>query len=210
MHIHNYCILITGANPNKTVKQGKTGLGEAARRGNSDIIKLLLAGNYNLRKTDLLNKTTARKRYKSKIKQRRQHEETIVRCKNLNDRALKDLNCQHSDDETLDNNGKKKNQGYFVFIHSEDSSSTSSSSSCDESKISNLTSPLSPSSLTQSPQADLEWDEEIGDVASSTSEDDNCTSMYKLVILFLFNIYLYKFKHLNTYFNRFYAILPVV
>ncbi|CAH2243530.1 jg9411 [Pararge aegeria aegeria] len=66
----------------------------------------------------------------------------------------------------------EKNQGYFVFIHSDGSSS-------DEGKIGGSKSPTSPSSLASTPQADLEWDEEIVSVAPSTKEDEKWTTMYK-------------------------------
>ncbi|CAB3249985.1 unnamed protein product [Arctia plantaginis] len=172
-------VLSKGANPNKTVKQGKTCLGEAASMGNVDILKILLSVNQtsSTQKVSPYNVTTRKRHikcHKRKLKHYGRHEETVVKCKNHNDRTLKDYKFGHYDMmEIIDNNGKTdKNQGYFVFIHSEGSSS-------DESKIGSLKSPLSPTLLTPSPQADLEWDEEIGNVAPTTSEDETWSSMYK-------------------------------
>lgn len=65
--------------------------------------------------------------------------------------------------KTYNDRSFSKNQGYFVFIHGEGSSNKS---------------PISPVTLVPSPQ-DLEWDEEIGNVAPTTSEDETWTSMYK-------------------------------
>lgn len=120
--------------------------------------------------------TSTRKRqvksHKRKLRHDSQQNETVVKCKNLSDRMFKDYYAENIASTTEE--GMDKNQGYFVFIHSEGSSS-------DEGKLPGLKSPLSPPSLTMSPQADLEWDEEIGNVAPTTSEDETWSSMYKLV-----------------------------
>lgn len=113
------------------------------------------------------------KSHKRKLRHDGQFDDNVVKCKNLNDRTFKDLYVgQCSVGVTHETVGSDKNQGYYVFIHSEGSSS-------DESKISNLKSPLSPSTLTPSPHAELEWDEEIGNVAPTTSEDETWSSMYR-------------------------------
>lgn len=112
------------------------------------------------------------KSHKRKLKIDSQQNETVVKCKNLSDRMFKDYYAESIASTTAET--MEKNQGYFVFIHSEGSSS-------DEGKLPALKSPLSLPSLTMSPQADLEWDEEIGNVAPTTSEDETWSSMYKLV-----------------------------
>lgn len=113
-----------------------------------------------------------RKRHKRKLKNGI-NDETVVKCKNLSERTFKDYYVGQCNLGAVQENARaERNQGYFVFIHSEGSSS-------DESRISSLKSPLSPTTLTPSPQADLEWDEEIGNVAPMTSEDETWTSMYK-------------------------------
>ncbi|XP_060810922.1 serine/threonine-protein phosphatase 6 regulatory ankyrin repeat subunit C isoform X2 [Amyelois transitella] len=165
-----------GANPNKTAGLGKTCLGEAANIGNISILKLLIdatktgastakpSGSYRKRHT---------KSHKRKLRNYENNDETIVKCKNLNERTFKDFYVnQCSVEVTEENVSSEKNQGYFVFIHSEGSSS-------DESKISSLKSPLSPSTMSPSPHAELEWDEEIGDVAPTTIEDETWSSMYR-------------------------------
>ncbi|XP_075992285.1 uncharacterized protein LOC142987424 [Anticarsia gemmatalis] len=169
-------ILLKGANPNEIVSQGKTCLGEAANIGNVDVFKLLIntsqiSPSSNKVPTGSFNISTRKRQlkcHKRKLKYTGQHEETVVKCKNSNDRNLKFYNYAPLDQDV----NADKNQGYFVLIHSEGSSS-------DESKINNLRSPLSPSSLTPSPQADLEWDEDIVNVAPTTSEDETWCSMYK-------------------------------
>lgn len=172
-------ITFAGANPNKTVSHGKTCLGEAANMGNIDIVKLLIDVSKANANWFTIHGPNVRKRHtkshKRKLKHDSQHPETVVKCKNLNERNFKDcyLDCgsvSTSPEETV----SIQNQGYFVFVHSEGSSS-------DESKISSFKSPLSPLSLMPSPQEDLEWDEEIGNVAPTTTEDETWSSMYKLV-----------------------------
>lgn len=170
---NNFNIIIAGANPNRTCKCGKTCLGEAAKIGNITLVKLLI--EYS--KTSSASKVTStRKRqvksHKRKLKHDSQQTETVVKCKNLSGRMFKDYYAESIASTTKES--MDKNQGYFVFIHSEGSSS-------DEGKLPGLKSPLSPPSLTMSPQADLEWDEEIGNVAPTTSEDETWSSMYKLV-----------------------------
>lgn len=112
------------------------------------------------------------KSHKRKLRHDGLQNETVVKCKSLSDRMFKDYYADSIASTADDSN--EKNQGYFVFIHSEGSSS-------DEGRIPGLKSPLSPPSLLTSPQADLEWDEEIGNVAPTTSEDETWSSMYKLV-----------------------------
>lgn len=168
----SYKFLIAGANPNKTCKCGKTCLGEAAKIGNITIVTMLV--EYS--KTSNVSKVAStRKRqvksHKRKLRHDGQQNETVIKCKNLNDRMFKDYYAASIASTAEDS--KDKNQGYFVFIHSEGSSS-------DEGRLPCLKSPLSPP-LTTSPLADLEWDEEIGDVAPTTSEDEKWSSMYKLV-----------------------------
>lgn len=113
------------------------------------------------------------KTHKRKIRNDSQQEETLTKYKNPGERSIKDcLGLQLESIESNQESKSKMNRGYFVFIHSDGSSS-------DESRITSLLSPLSP--LTPSPQDDLEWDEEIGNVAPTTSEDETWSSMYKLV-----------------------------
>lgn len=171
-------ILLKGANPNKTVRQGKTCLGEAANMGNINILKVLLNASQTSSTSKVSSLNVTRKRQikcqKRKLKHQIYQEETVIKCKNLNDRPYKNYNLGQYDTVGIkDNNAKMdKNQGYFVFIHNEGSSS-------DESKSGGLKSPLSSSSLTPSPQDELEWDEEIGAVAPTTTEDETWSSMYK-------------------------------
>lgn len=166
--------LSKGANPNTITVQGKTSLGEAANNGNIDIVKVLLKASDSKRHVPVPYVGSPKKRqvkcHKRKLRHHGPHDETVVKCKSMNDRNFKDLNFGQ---ETKVKGGQKSetNQGYFVFTHSDGSSS-------DESKIGSLKSPLTPSPLTPSPQ-DLEWDEDIGNVAPTTSEDESWTSMYK-------------------------------
>ncbi|KAG6454088.1 hypothetical protein O3G_MSEX008474 [Manduca sexta] len=172
-------LLSQGANPNKTVSHGKTCLGEVAYLGNIAILKLLIAASNS---TKNQNKTpypvNPRKRvvkcHKRKIKQESSNGESAVKFKNVSDKKFKDYCVGQYEAIGIVEEGVKpdKNQGYFVFIHSDGSSS-------DESRFSGLRAPLSPPSLTPSPQADLEWDEDIGTVAATTSEDETWSSMYK-------------------------------
>ncbi|XP_045771523.1 CARD- and ANK-domain containing inflammasome adapter protein-like [Maniola jurtina] len=160
-----------GANPNKITCHGKTSLGEAAKIGNKNICKLLIDACSSIKKPSTQGCTKKRhsKSHKRKLKST-ECEETVIKCKNLSDRTFKET--QLGENDSLRGQNPDKNQGYFVFIHSEGSSS-------DESKIGGCKSPVSPSSLVSTPQADLEWDEEIGNVAPTTSEDETWSSMYK-------------------------------
>ncbi|KAJ8729440.1 hypothetical protein PYW08_001021 [Mythimna loreyi] len=170
--------LSRGANPNKTASQGKTSLGEAAFNGNIDIVKLLINASEAKPHIPVSYAGSPKKRlvkcHKRKLRNHGQHDETVVKCKSLNDRTFKDFHfAQYETVGVKDDPSKSDtNQGYFVFIHSEGSSS-------DESKMGSLKSPITSSSLTPSPQADLEWDEDIGNVAPTTSEDETWSSMYK-------------------------------
>ncbi|CAH0700619.1 unnamed protein product [Spodoptera exigua] len=166
--------LSKGANPNTITVQGKTSLGEAANNGNIDIVKLLIKASDSKQKVPVPYVGSPKKRqmkcHKRKLRHHGPQDETVVKCKSMNDRNFKDLNFGQ---ETKVKGSQKTetNQGYFVFTHSDGSSS-------DESKIGSLKSPMTPSPLTPSPQ-DLEWDEDIGNVAPTTSEDESWTSMYK-------------------------------
>lgn len=163
----------TGANPNKITCHGKTSLGVAATIGNKNIFKLLIDACSSIKKpsTQGCMKKRHSKSHKRKLKST-ECEETVIKCKNLSDRTFKET--QLGENDSLQGQNPDKNQGYFVFIHSEGSSS-------DESKIGGCKSPVSPSTLVSTPQADLEWDEEIGNVAPTTSEDETWSSMYKSV-----------------------------
>uniref|UniRef100_A0A2A4K1M0 SOCS box domain-containing protein n=1 Tax=Heliothis virescens TaxID=7102 RepID=A0A2A4K1M0_HELVI len=169
--------LSKGANPNKTASQGKTSLGEAANIGSIDIVKLLINASEAKRHAPVSYTGSSKKRlvkcHKRKLRHNGQHDETVVKCKNLNDRTFKDFHFGQYEAVGVNETSSKAdaNQGYFVFIHSEGSSS-------DESKMS-VKSPITSSPLTPSPQADLEWDEDIGNVAPTTSEDETWSSMYK-------------------------------
>lgn len=167
-------IFFAGANPNKTACFGKTSLGEAAHIGSFEIAKLLIDATLSTSATNTSTSVVTRKRHKS-YKRKYQHgasAQTVVKYKNINDRKIKDcFGLNHHDTIIQDNIKPEKNQGYFVVIHSEGSSS-------DESKVSSL---LTTTSLTPSPQSDLEWDEEIDNDTPvvDTSEDESWTSMYK-------------------------------
>lgn len=170
---------VSGANPNKTVSNGMTCLGEASHMGNIEISKLLITASKNCNSTFKTTSISCSRKRSVKCQKRKlnkldvQSGESSVKCKNLNDRLYKEQpECMRPD----------RNQGYFVFIHSEVSSS-------DENRIASLKSPLSPTSLTPSPQADLEWDEEIGNVAPTTSEDETWSSMYKFVLFLCAKIF---------------------
>ncbi|KAJ2953624.1 hypothetical protein O0L34_g1228 [Tuta absoluta] len=163
-------LLNQGANPNKTASHGKTCLGEAAKMGSISIVKLLIDASKSSginKGSQSINRKRHVKTHKRKIRHEVQHDETIVKCRTFKDYHVGRENINTTVDETQD-----KNQGYFVFIHSEGSSS-------DEGRIPGIRSALSTPSLTPSPQADLEWDEEIGNVAPTTSEDETWSSMYK-------------------------------
>ncbi|KAL4708105.1 hypothetical protein ACJJTC_009884 [Scirpophaga incertulas] len=177
-------LLSKGANPNKTASFGKTCLGEAANVGNVNITKLLIdeimstTSKSNSACVSLVQKRGHIKSQKRKHRYDSQPE-TMIKYKNMNDKKFKEHydNDQYSSLGLRQENIERKcerNQGYFVFIHNEGSSS-------EDSKISNLKTPLSPTSLTPSPQSDLEWDEEIDNEApvAGTSDDDTWTSMYK-------------------------------
>ncbi|XP_023943012.2 ankyrin-3-like [Bicyclus anynana] len=162
-----------GANPNKITCHGKTSMGEAAKGGNMAIVKALIdacTANSTIKKP---SQGCTKKRYSKSHKRKlnsSECEETVVKYKNLSDRTFKETQIDEND--SLRGQTPEKNQGYFVFIHSDGSSS-------DESRIGGSKSPISPSSLASTPQAELEWDEEIVNVAPSTSEDETWTSMYK-------------------------------
>ncbi|KPI93808.1 Ankyrin-2 [Papilio xuthus] len=169
-------LIARGANPNKVTRHGKTCLGESAKLGSISIVKLLIDAT-------LVNKTTSQesiskkrniKCHKRKLKSTSQYSETIVKYKNYNDRTYRECQVEKSveiDSENQECSKFDKNRGYFVFIHSDGSSS-------DESRIS-LRSPVTPPALPLSPQIDLEWDEDIGNVAPTTTEDETWSSMYK-------------------------------
>ncbi|XP_072936576.1 uncharacterized protein [Epargyreus clarus] len=171
-------LLLKGANPNKITRLGKTSLGEAAKLGNTDIVKLLIDASktdkysYKMVSTQNIQKKRQIKSQKRKLKSSAQNDEMVVKCKNLNDRTMKTSKGPVESTDSADDIQKDRNQGYFVIIHSDGSSS-------DESKINSLKSPLSPPSLVTSPQADLEWDEDIGNFAPTTSEDETWSSMYR-------------------------------
>ncbi|XP_039762725.1 ankyrin-3-like [Pararge aegeria] len=163
-----------GANPNKIACHGKTSLGVAVKTGNKNLVKILLdacASSSTAKKPSPQSST--KKRYSKSHKRKlnsSECDETVVKCKNISDRTFKE--CQIDESDSLIGQTPEKNQGYFVFIHSDGSSS-------DEGKIGGSKSPTSPSSLASTPQADLEWDEEIVSVAPSTKEDEKWTTMYK-------------------------------
>lgn len=166
--------LITGANPNRIASKGKTSLGEAAYIGNIEIVKLLI--NASEIRSCITQARRQVKCHKRKLKHNEQQDGTVVKCKTLNDRTLNDFHFEKYETIRAKEYSSKadKNQGYFVFVHSEASSS-------DKSNLGSLKSQVTPP-LTPSPQADLEWDEDIGNVAPSTSEDEIWSTIYKSVI----------------------------
>lgn len=151
-----------------------TCLGEAANMGNIELVKLLISASKKchstLKSAPINSRNRSFKGHKRKlIKNDVQCGESSVKCKNLNERLHKSqTECIKPD----------LNQGYFVFIHNE-------SSSTEENRATSLISPASPSSLIPSPQEDLEWDEEIGNFAATTTEDETWSSMYKFVLFLL-------------------------
>ncbi|XP_028043180.1 putative ankyrin repeat protein RF_0381 isoform X3 [Bombyx mandarina] len=168
-------LLSKGANPNKTASRGKTCLGEAANTGNVDVMKLLITASKTPQSKN--NQAPSRKRtlkcHKRKFKHDGQISETVVKFKNINEKKIKDYSVGKCEKLDLSHTGQiEKNKGYFVFIHNDGSSS-------DETRVPSLKSPKSSSSMSPSPQADLEWDEDIGNTAPTTSEDETWSSMYK-------------------------------
>ncbi|KOB70100.1 putative ankyrin repeat-containing protein [Operophtera brumata] len=163
-------LLSKGANPNKTVSNGKTCLGEAAYRGSTEIAKKLIAESHCDNTTKPLGNyegdcacTSPNKNVTLKSLKRKLDKLTLdvnEKCKTLSDRRSK---------LELDPLKEGRNQGYYKMIHKDGSSS-------EESKVGGITVPATPTS----PQTELEWDEDIGNVAASTSEDESVTSMYKL------------------------------
>ncbi|KAJ0181839.1 hypothetical protein K1T71_002561 [Dendrolimus kikuchii] len=163
--------LSKGANPNKTVSNGKTCLGEAAGIGNIDIIKQLITASKpsNMSNVPSHCRKRSTKSNKRKLKHDVGQDEQVGKYKSFCEKKFKDTSQSGFKDGSTKSD---KNQGYFVFIHNEGPSSN-------DTRIASLRSPLSPSPLTPSPQADLEWDEDIGTVAPTTSEDETWSSMYK-------------------------------
>ncbi|XP_026738480.1 serine/threonine-protein phosphatase 6 regulatory ankyrin repeat subunit B-like isoform X2 [Trichoplusia ni] len=165
--------LARGANPHKVIHKTITPFGEAARLGNVDLVKLFIyygseTGSENSRSMSPRHKHV--KCCKRKLRHSVQQDESVAKCKALKDRNYKDYDSFETCEAKTSRSDK--NQGYFIFTHSEGSSS-------DESKTSSLKSPVTSSSLTPSPQADLEWDEDIVNVAPTTSEDETWSTMYK-------------------------------
>lgn len=141
--------------------------------GNVDLIKLFLyfASETESEKSQSVSpKHKHVKCCKRKLRCNAQQDESVVKCKTSKDRNFKDYDS-FKKCEAKTSKGDK-NQGYFVFTHSEGSSS-------DDSKTSSLKSPVLSASLTPSPQADLEWDEDIVNVAPTTSEDEAWSTTYK-------------------------------
>ncbi|XP_038207814.1 ankyrin-2-like [Zerene cesonia] len=163
-----------GANPNKITSQGKTCLGEASSLGNISIVKLLLEackseGTNQISSYGVSKKKHSVKSHKRKYRGTGQHDDNVSKCKNRTHRVNVDF--QNEKGNLISNSTKTdKNQGYFVIVNSDGSSS-------DESRLSNIISPKS--SLAATPLAELEWDEDIGNVAPTTSEDETWSSMYK-------------------------------
>lgn len=151
-------------------------MGEAANKGYVSITKMLIEFSKDDCTEEKIFQNYYKKKY-SKSQKRKLHssghqDETVVKCKNLNERIPKvDKTNEYV---PLQGSHHRNNQGYFVVIHND-------GSSIDESKIGNLKSPVSSSSLVSSPQAELEWDEEITNVAPTTSEDESWTAMYRYI-----------------------------
>lgn len=148
-------------------------MGEAAHIGSFEIAKILIDATLSSSESKTSTSIISRKKHKSN-KRKYQHSgpaETVVKYKNINDRNKDCYNLSHCDTKKQENTQLDRNQGYFVVIHSDGSSS-------EESKVSSI---LTSSSLTPSPQSDLEWDEEIDNDTPvvDTSEDESWTSMYK-------------------------------
>lgn len=137
-------------------------MGEAANIGNLNIVKLLV----DTKPSQNFSKKRNLKSQKRKLRHSGHIDQTTIKYKSLCDRSLKTYH--------IDNDSKlqDKNQGYYVVMHSEGSSS-------DESRLNSLKSPSSPLSLPTTPLSDLEWDEEIGNIAPTTKEDETWSSMYK-------------------------------
>ncbi|XP_041976210.1 ankyrin-3-like [Aricia agestis] len=155
-------LMARGANPNKVTSHGKTCLGEAVNIGNLSVVKLLV----DTKPPPPFSKKRSTKSQKRKFRHNSHNEDTVIKYKNLSDRSLRNYQLDK------DSNSNDRNQGYYVVIHSEGSSS-------DESRLNSLKSPTSPISLPSTPLADLEWDEEIGNIAPTTKEDETWSSMYR-------------------------------
>ncbi|OWR42419.1 putative ankyrin repeat-containing protein [Danaus plexippus plexippus] len=168
-------LVLQGANLNKITSHGKTSLGEAANIGNLEIFEVLIDYFKSTCTPKKLSPNSASKKRHSKTQKRKMrgncpNEDTVIKCKNTCDRKIRSSPLNESD-SFQDSLKSDKNQGYFVFIHSDGSSS-------DESKLS-LKTPVSPTSAVSTPQLDLEWDEETINVAPTTKEDETWSSMYQ-------------------------------
>ncbi|CAH2104638.1 unnamed protein product [Euphydryas editha] len=167
-------LIAQDTNPNKITSNGKTCLGEAANIGNICIAKLLIESCKSACTHSKIYQNYYKKKHtkshKRKLRNSGHQDEMVVKCKHLNERTYKVDNT--NENISLQGSSHENNQGYFVFIHNDGSSS-------DESKIGSSKSPVSSSSIVSTPQAELEWDEEILNVAPTTSEDESWTSMYK-------------------------------
>ncbi|XP_068620849.1 ankyrin repeat domain-containing protein 50 [Battus philenor] len=161
-------LITQGANPNKVTRHGKTCLGAAAKLGSINSVKLLIDATVT-NKAESQNNVPKRRNvkcYKRKLKSNSQYSETKIKYRECHLEC-----CENIDSEIAESSNFDNNQGYYVFIHSDGSSS-------DESRV-NLRSPVTPPSMPISPQIDLEWDEDIVNVAPTTSEDETWSSMYK-------------------------------
>nr|XP_026487633.1 ankyrin-3-like [Vanessa tameamea] len=167
-------LLSQGANPNKVTSHGKTCLGEAAYIGNMRIVKILIDAWKSTcvpNKSEIHSKKKNYNLHKRKLHSVGHQDATNVKCKNVNDKTLKGETSNENMSSLQESHQSEHNQGYFVFIHNESSSS-------DEGKKPTK-SPVSPTASVLTLQPELEWDEEIVNVAPTTSEDETWSSMYK-------------------------------
>lgn len=157
-------LLSQGANPNEVVCTGKTCIGEAVFSGKISILKILLDHYVTAERKP--NKPLKRKLNANNKKQLSPKRFVGY---NFNSGIPKELDGQHPCTSTGERGGEN-NRGYYVFIHDDDSSMEDSNFNYHR-----------PGALcmTPSPQADLEWDENIGNFAAMTSEDETWSSMYK-------------------------------
>ncbi|XP_050361649.1 serine/threonine-protein phosphatase 6 regulatory ankyrin repeat subunit B [Nymphalis io] len=165
--------LSQGANPNRITCHGRTCLGEASRIGNMRVVKILIDA---CKSTSVQHKSQiySKKKHRKQMRKLRgvgHPDETLIKCKNFNDKTIKGETSNENVPLSQESHQSEHNQGYFVFKHDESSSS-------DESKK-NIKSPVSPTAAVSTSQAELEWDEEIVNVAPTTSEDEIWSSLYK-------------------------------
>lgn len=140
----------SGANPNKTVRNGMTCLGQAVIMGLTDIAKLLIAES---------------------------HSDNQVLSDNDEDQS--DYAFKNRENEAFIRPLKKKLDMLSIYTKytTDRAEKEALCKSCHE--LGHASGPSSEDCKVQSPQSDLEWDENIGKVAANTKEDDVTIDLYQ-------------------------------